>query len=114
MPYLLRATGGLDRVDGKPQAPLAVRAGIRYQNQRVSLQPGDALFACTDGVVEAMNGAGELYSAERLEARLRSVAGATPEAMVHAIKLDVDTFTGGAPKADDVAVLAVRRPAAAA
>jgi hypothetical protein len=34
--------------------------------------------------------------------------------LVHAIKLDVDTFTGGAPKADDVAVLAVRRPAAAA
>ena len=110
VPYLLRAAGALEKIDGRPQAPLAVRAGIRYQDQTALLQPGDALFVCTDGVVEAMNGAGELYSTERLEANLRSIAGTTPETMVHAIKLDVDAFTGSAPKADDVTILAVRRP----
>jgi serine phosphatase RsbU (regulator of sigma subunit) len=112
VPYLLRATGGLEKVDGKPQAPLAVRAGSRYQNQTVSLQPGDALFACTDGVVEAMNGAGELYSAERLEAQLRDGIGTAPEVMVNAVKRHVDAFTGDAPKADDITLLALRRPPA--
>jgi serine phosphatase RsbU (regulator of sigma subunit) len=59
-----------------------------------------------------MNGAGELYSARRLEDKLRTLADAAPELMVQAIKLDVDAFTGGAPKADDVTILALRRPAA--
>jgi sigma-B regulation protein RsbU (phosphoserine phosphatase) len=112
VPYLLRAAGALEKVDGKPQAPLAVRAGIRYQDQTVSLQPGDALFACTDGVVEATNGAGELYSAERLEVQLRDAIGTAPEAMVRAVKRHVDAFTGDAPKADDVTILALRRPSA--
>ena len=80
------------------------------RTETVTLEHGDALFACTDGVVEAMNDAGELYSPERLEAQLRAAIDAAPEAMVHAIKLDVDAFTGGAPKADDVTMLAVRRP----
>ena len=111
LPYLLRAGGGLEKIDGKPQAPLAVRAAIRYQDQTVSLHAGDALFACTDGVVEAMNGAGELYSSGRLEAQLLATCDAEPETMVHAIKLHVDTFAGGAPKADDVTMLAIRRPA---
>ncbi len=110
MPYLLSAQGQLQRIDGKPQAPLAVRAGTRYQTQSVTLEHGDALFACSDGVVEAMNGAGELYSPERLETQLRAAFDAAPEAMVHAVKLNVDAFTGAAPKADDVTMLAVRRP----
>jgi sigma-B regulation protein RsbU (phosphoserine phosphatase) len=112
VPYLLRATGGLEKIDGKPQAPLAVRASIRYQDQTVSLRPGDALFACTDGVVEAMNGTGELYSAERLEAQLRDGIGTAPEVMVNAVKRHVDAFTGDAPKADDITLLALRRPPA--
>jgi len=110
VPYLLRATGGLENVEGKPQVPLAVRASSRYQDRTALLQPGDALFVCTDGVVEAMNGAGELYSTERLEAQLRSPADTTPETIVRAIKLEVDAFTAGAQKADDVTMLAVRRP----
>jgi phosphoserine phosphatase RsbU/P len=109
VPYLLRAAGELEKIDGKPQVPLAVRANTRYQNRTVSLQPGDALFACTDGVVEAMNAAGELYSAERLEARLREAVAAAPEELVQAVKRHVDEFTGGAPKADDVTLLALRR-----
>ena len=110
MPYLLRAKGDLQKIDGKPQAPLAVRAGTRYQNQTASLEHGDALFACTDGVVEAMNDAGELYSPDRLESQLRAAIDAAPEMIVRAIKLNVDAFTGDAPKADDVTMLAMRRP----
>ena len=54
LPYLRRSSGELEQVDGRPQAPLAVRTGMRYQNRTVSLQPGDTLLVCTDGVVEAI------------------------------------------------------------
>ena len=109
LPYLLRATGQLEKIDGKPQTPLAVRAGIRYQTQTATLGLGDALFACTDGVVEAMNGAGEHYAAGRLEAQLRMAFDTAPETMVRAVKLHIDAFTGDAPKSDDVTMLALRR-----
>jgi sigma-B regulation protein RsbU (phosphoserine phosphatase) len=37
VPYLLRAKGELQKIDGKPQVPLAVRAGARYQTRSVTL-----------------------------------------------------------------------------
>jgi serine phosphatase RsbU (regulator of sigma subunit) len=36
------------------------------------------------------------------------MATATPEEMVRTVKAHVDAFTGEAPKADDVTILAVR------
>jgi serine phosphatase RsbU (regulator of sigma subunit) len=72
------------------------------------LQAGDAVFVVSDGVIEAMNVAEELYGVDRLEAVLRTVANLTPEEIVYAVKGQVDAFTGVAPKADDVAILALR------
>ncbi len=108
LPYLRRSSGKLEQVTGKPQAPLAVRTGTRYQNQAVSLRPGDTLLVCTDGVVEAMNEAGELYGAARLEALLHAAGSEPPQALVEALKCDIDAFAGSAPKADDVTLLALR------
>jgi phosphoserine phosphatase RsbU/P len=108
-PYLLGRSGTLEKVTSKPQVPLALRPAAQYRNDTTFLAPGDALFVCTDGVVEATNGAGELYSAERLEAQLRASVNEEPEAMVRTIKFQVDAFSGDTPKADDVTILAVRR-----
>jgi serine phosphatase RsbU (regulator of sigma subunit) len=63
----------------------------------------------TDGVVEAMNPAGELYGRARLEVVLNGCGtDATPAAVCEAIRSDVARFTAGAEPADDVAILAVR------
>jgi sigma-B regulation protein RsbU (phosphoserine phosphatase) len=110
-PYLLRSTGELEKIDGKPEPPLAVSATTRYRNRTATLQPGDGLFIFTDGVVEAMNAAGEAYSMERLETELRGAIHASPDSMATSIKLSVDAFANGAPKADDVTILALRRHA---
>lgn len=109
LPYILRADGRLERLTGKPQPPLAVRSATRYGQHAARLDPGDALFAYTDGVLEAMADGGELYSAARLEAQLRAAAGAAPDALVQSVRLDVDGFAAGASKSDDVTMLAVRR-----
>ena len=66
------------------------------------------MFVCTDGVIEAMSETGELYSKARMEADLRASCSRTPEEMVRAVKAHVDAFTGAAPKADDVTILALR------
>jgi len=74
----------------------------------VIFQPGDAIFVCSDGVIEAMNAAQEFYGNDRLESDLRVASNVTPEEIVRAVKLHVDAFTGEAAKADDVTILALR------
>jgi sigma-B regulation protein RsbU (phosphoserine phosphatase) len=107
-PHILRGSGELEQTTGRPEAPLAVRPGSSYQNRTLTLQPGDGVFVCTDGVIEAMSETAELYSSARLEADLRASCTRTPEEMVRAIKDRIDAFTGQALKADDVTMLALR------
>jgi sigma-B regulation protein RsbU (phosphoserine phosphatase) len=107
-PHLLRASGVVEQVDGIPEVPLAVRLGKVYQDRTVILQPGDAIFVYSDGVIEAMNAAQEFYGNDRLESDLRIASNVTPEEIVRAVKSHVDAFTGEAAKADDVTILALR------
>ena len=107
-PHLLRASGVVEQVDGIPEVPLAVRLGKVYQDRTVILQPGDAIFVYSDGVIEAINAAQEFYGNDRLESDLRVASNVTPEEIVRAVKLHVDAFTGEAAKADDVTILALR------
>jgi sigma-B regulation protein RsbU (phosphoserine phosphatase) len=113
-PCVLRASGSIEPIDGKPAMPLAVRAEAAYQERTVTLRPDDTVFVFSDGVTEAMNVADELYGNERLQADLCTVSALTPEEMVRAIKAKVDVFTAEALQSDDVTMLALRwQPAGA-
>lgn len=114
-PHLVSATGETRQIDAKPAMPLGVRRQAAYQTRTLAIQPGDALFVCSDGVFEALNDKGDLFSIERLGRLLREAKAAEPLDMVRAVKDAVDVFTGSAPRADDVTALALRwRPAGAA
>jgi sigma-B regulation protein RsbU (phosphoserine phosphatase) len=96
----------------KPEIPLGVRSKSSYQTVTIALGPGDGVFVVSDGVVEAMNAEGELYGIERLDADLADAAGTSAADLVRKVANNVNTFTGSAPKADDVTALAMRwRPA---
>ena len=107
-PFLLRASGAIEGINGKPEVPLGVLAAAAYHDRTIGLLPNDAVFVFSDGVVEAMNGTKELYGGERLKADLRTAVGLAPEEIVQSVKRQVDAFTGNAPKADDVTMLALR------
>ena len=114
-PHLLSAQGQTTQIEAKPAMPLGVRRQAQYQTRTFTIQPGDALFVCSDGVFEALNDKGDLFSIERLSQLLREANAAEPLEIVRAIKEAVDAFTGTAPRADDVTALALRwQPAAAA
>ena len=111
-PRLVRANGEIERLEGRPELPLGVRSNTGYKERVVTMQPGDTIFVCSDGVHEAMNGEDEHYGQDRLEAELRGGGLIAPAEMVHAVKAHVDAFVGSAPKADDLTMLALRwRPA---
>lgn len=86
---------------------LAGMEGIRYQADRMWLEPGDKLFQYTDGVTEAANGENELYGMERLAKALRANAGKTPMELLPAVKKDIEGFVKDAPQFDDITMLCV-------
>ena len=82
--------------------------GIDYQVASAHLEPGDILFAFTDGVTDAQNPEGELFSQERLITLLDSPVGSTP-ALLNKIETALQAHAASADQYDDITMLAVRR-----
>jgi sigma-B regulation protein RsbU (phosphoserine phosphatase) len=74
----------------------------------VRLEPGDAVVAYTDGVIEARSASGEEFQSERLESYLAGCRGADAEAVLQGLLNRLEDFTGDTPQYDDVTVLALR------
>lgn len=99
-----------------PEVLQAMESGIAlgivddavYEEGRVQLAPGDALILFTDGVTEAIDGTGELFSDARLARAFGDHAALPVNEMVDRIVHAVHTFAGGAPQEDDITVLALR------
>jgi CHASE2 domain-containing sensor protein/serine phosphatase RsbU (regulator of sigma subunit) len=106
-PYVVRAGAPPRRLPAVGGPPLCVLDDFEYEGARVEIAPGDTIVLMTDGVVEAMNAAGELYGRQRLEAVLAGADGA-PATVVEAIRADVARFTADAEPADDLAIMALR------
>lgn len=107
-PYLLRSADRVSAVNGARGKPLGIRATFTYQTDTLKLAPGDGLFVYTDGITEALNAGGELFSDERLEAALHSLTAAPASEMVAGVMEQVRTFTANAVQADDIAAMALR------
>jgi sigma-B regulation protein RsbU (phosphoserine phosphatase) len=113
LPHLLSASGAAHAIAATPDMPLGVRANVRYRNGTVTMQPGEGILVTSDGVVEATNEEGAHYTVERLASDLSRMGKASARELVATVASNVRLFTGAAPKADDVAVLALRwRPTA--
>lgn len=89
--------------------PLGMIASVEYSNHSLELRPGDTVLFYTDGVVEAMNPARDLYGFERLEALTRELSPSlSPQALIEAVLADVRAFAGPAEQHDDITLVAVR------
>ena len=106
-PYRLADTAA--ELATKPGPPLGVVEGIRHADHAAVLGPGEALVLITDGLPEMTDAGGGFYSLERVEADLHGLRLAAPAEITAALTANVMAFAAGAPAADDVTVLAVRR-----
>lgn len=108
-PYVLRATGALEALKNADSPALGVFEDAAYADSELHLLPGDGLFLYTDGITEAQAPDEAFYGMERLEALLRGLASASPAECVDRVVGEVNRFASGAPPADDLTVLALRR-----
>jgi len=106
--WLIPAEGPLVRVAGPPETPIGVRPDVRYSERSTVLDPGETLFAFTDGVTEAASARGDLFGEDRLREVLESARGCMPAQIVAAVDGAVARFTGDAPPADDMTMLSLQ------
>lgn len=85
---------------------LGAMAGLSYEEKSVHLASGDRLFLYTDGITEAMNTEGEIYTRQRLEQLLnRTAKRVTPEDIIESVLQQVHHHIGEAEQSDDMTML---------
>jgi phosphoserine phosphatase RsbU/P len=94
------------RATGVPIGLFCVRD---YAVEALTLDAGDSLLLCTDGINEARTPADEEYGDERLASLVSAMAGESPQAIVDACAREIAAFRGPARRLDDATVVVVRR-----
>lgn len=90
--------------------PLGIMTRAEYiQGWPITLDVGDLIVLCTDGMVEATNARGEPFGIDRLKKLLRKYSSLSANQMVHHIGQAVQTHYRGDHPQDDLTILAVRQ-----
>jgi serine phosphatase RsbU (regulator of sigma subunit) len=106
-PMVCRQSGALERLDAGG-LPIGIMADAPYQSGSATLAPGDWVVIFTDGVVEAVNTAGEEYGEQRLLATIAAGATQTPGQLLQRIMGSLDVFVGNTPQHDDMTCLLLK------
>ena len=88
---------------------LGVSEDATWQQKLLKLSPGDRLVMYTDGITEAHNRQGSLFSEARLLEIIRDRRQRSAEDVLEAIMNDVSRFTRDAPDQDDMALVVLSR-----
>lgn len=110
MSPIVRTAGG--RVENFHEETIGIPIGITedypYSIARRILRPGDTMIIVTDGVDEAMNPEGELYTKERVLEFVKT-APPDPRGLGNALLADVRRHADGRPQNDDITIMTFGR-----
>ena len=88
---------------------LGIMGGLAFEEKRIMLEPGNRLFLYTDGVTEAMDEKGQMFTKERLEKKLSLLSSrATPGEIIEDVLQEVHRHAGKAEQSDDITMLALK------
>ena len=107
-----KAAGDFMYIRGKNKnLMMGADEGVVFHGEVLQLYAGDSLFFYTDGVTEAMDEAGSVYSEGRLQETLVRIDadGSVPVTEVLAgVREDIRTYVGAAEQFDDITMLGLR------
>lgn len=107
-PFIQRSNGVLERLDTLHGPVIGAVEGITYGENQTTITSGDSILLYTDGVTEAMDVDGNLFSEQRFVECVSSQQGRSTENVVNAVVEAVKQFEGVADQADDITVLAFK------
>jgi serine phosphatase RsbU (regulator of sigma subunit) len=115
-PVLLVAPdGSVRREVGRGAYPLGIKTGLEWPPLAGSVEPGELLVFCSDGLAEARSEEGEEFGDARIAAIVRDHAWRAASDVVEALASAATRFCGREAPEDDVSILVIKRaPAPAA
>lgn len=88
--------------------PLGLYEDSVFEQSECVLTANDLILLYTDGITEAMNSQGEIFSETRLMEMMTSYPPSNPARAVRTIVHFCQQFVGDAPQSDDITLLAVQ------
>jgi serine phosphatase RsbU (regulator of sigma subunit) len=106
-PPLVIGTAGVRRLErGGPIVGLFENA--TYEEEHLTLSPGDWLIVFSDGISEAMSATGDEYGEDRIIECIQRNTALDPSRLLDALFSDVRDFTRGAAQSDDITAMVLR------
>ena len=109
-PPLVLSKGRVTAVD-PTGLPVGAFYSTHYTSRTLSLAAGDTMILYTDGLSEARNHAGAEYGSERIANVLSASSHLGPRELAATCLDDLAAHLNGAPRADDLTLMVVRRAA---
>ncbi len=111
-PYLVRADGHVEELTiGGVMLGILPNSFITFEQGEVTIRPGDLVCTFTDGVTEAMDPDMTEYTEAQLLTLLEKIHTEPVDDVLKAMVADVNRHAAGAPQADDLTILLLRRTA---
>ena len=107
-PYVLHKSQPFTCLDARHGPIIGAMPGIAFKEDKGQLAEHDTLYVFTDGVTEAMDVEGNLYSEQRLEEFFSGLGPATSKAITDASLQEIEEYALGAEQSDDITILAFR------
>jgi serine phosphatase RsbU (regulator of sigma subunit) len=113
-PVVVRRDGTVHRLEkgGPPLGlfPLGVFPASTFEEEELTLMPGDTLLLFTDGLSEAENSDLEQFGEDRLVQSMAVERSTAPDVLLEYLLAAVREFAGNQPQSDDITALIIRCP----
>lgn len=91
-----------------PGLPIGIDRDAKFNEKRISLEPGDIIFMYTDGFPEARNHEGDEYSTSRMLREIRIHSSHSANEILNGVVTDMQNFTSRANQHDDQTILIIK------
>ena len=103
-PILRRASGAIELLEAGG-LPLGIDSSAAFETAGIELHPGDILIFFTDGVVEAVNQAGDEYGNRRWVDAISALPTGNAQTELRYLMKGVDDYVGATRQTDDITYL---------
>jgi phosphoserine phosphatase RsbU/P len=107
-PLIVRAGEGAEFLKGGESTVLGVEEDTEYAKETIFLRPGDTLYLYTDGVTEAFDGTGQMFSEERLHDEVSAHRKESVAELAGNTMRMVKAHARGVPQSDDITIVVLR------
>lgn len=90
------------------QEPVGVEKNTEYADNNISVNSGDIVITCTDGLLEALNSDGHQYSRQNLEQVIKKCHSLDGKEIANKIKNDLKNFCGATAQHDDQSLMVIK------